>query len=57
MKCRIFALLAALCLLAGCAGQKEPDAPVIAPEPPVVEPMPQTPAEPSEAERAEARLR
>ena len=57
MKCRIFALLAALCLLAGCAGEKEPDAPVIAPEPPVVEPMPQTPAEPSEAERAEARLR
>ena len=57
MKCRIFALLAALCLLAGCAGQKEPDTPVIAPEPPVVEPMPQTPAEPSEAERAEARLR
>lgn len=57
MKCRIFALLAALCLLAGCAGEKEPDAPVIAPEPPMVEPMPQTPAEPSEAERAEARLR
>lgn len=57
MKCRIIALLAALCLLAGCAGEKEPDAPVIAPEPPLVEPMPQTPAEPSEAERAEARLR
>lgn len=57
MKCRIIALLAALCLLAGCAGEKEPDAPVIAPEPPMVEPMPQTPAEPSEAERAEARLR
>ena len=57
MKCRIFALLAALCLLAGCAGEKEPDAPVIAPEPPVVEPMPQMPAEPSEVERAEARLR
>ena len=27
MKRRIFALLAALCLLAGCAGKTEPDAP------------------------------
>ena len=52
MKRRIFALLAALCLLAGCAGKTEPDAPVIDPAPPTV-----APTEPSEAEQAEARLR
>ena len=52
-----FALLAALCLLAGCAGKTEPDAPVIDPAPPTVDPTPVTPAEPSEAEQAEARLR
>ena len=57
MKRRIFALLAALCLLAGCAGKTEPDAPVIDPAPPTVDPTPVTPAEPSEAEQAEARLR
>lgn len=57
MKRRIFALLAALCLLAGCAGQKEPDAPVVDPAPPTVDPTPVTPTEPSEAEQAEARLR
>ena len=54
MKQKIFALLAALCLLAGCAGKTEPDAPVIDPAPPTVDP---TPAEPSEAEQAETRLR
>ena len=57
MKQKIFALLAALCLLAGCAGKTEPDAPVIDPAPPTVDPTPVTPAEPSEAEQAEARLR
>ena len=57
MKRRIFALLAALCLLAGCAGKTEPDAPVIDPAPPTVDPTPVTPTEPSEAEQAEARLR
>ena len=57
MKRRIFALLAALCLLAGCAGKTEPDAPVVDPAPPTVDPTPVTPTEPSEAEQAEARLR
>ena len=57
MKQKIFALLAALCLLAGCAGKTEPDAPVIDPAPPTVDPTPVTPTEPSEAEQAEARLR
>ena len=57
MKRRIFALLAALCLLAGCAGKTEPDAPAVDPAPPTVDPTPVTPAEPSEAEQAEARLR
>lgn len=57
MKRRIFALLAALCLLAGCAGKTEPGAPVVDPAPPTVDPTPVTPAEPSEAEQAEARLR
>ena len=57
MKQKIFALLAALCLLAGCAGKTEPDAPVIDPAPPTVAPTPVTPTEPSEAEQAEARLR
>lgn len=57
MKRRIFALLAALCLLAGCAGKTELDAPVIDPAPPTVDPTPVTPTEPSEAEQAEARLR
>ena len=56
MKRRIFALLAALCLLAGCAGKTEPDAPVVDPAPPTVDPTPVTPTEPSEAEQAEARL-
>ena len=57
MKRRIFALLAALCLLAGCAGKTEPDAPAVDPAPPTVDPTPVTPTEPSEAEQAEARLR
>ena len=57
MKRRIFALLAALCLLAGCAGKTEPDAPVVDPAPPTVDPTPVTPTELSEAEQAEARLR
>ena len=57
MKQKIFALLAALCLLAGCAGKTEPDAPVVDPAPPTVDPTPVTPTEPSEAEQAEARLR
>ena len=57
MKRRIFALLAALCLLAGCAGKTEPDAPVVDPAPPTVDPTPVTPTESSEAEQAEARLR
>ena len=57
MKRRIFALLAAMCLLAGCAGKTEPDAPVVDPTPPTVDPTPVTPTEPSEAEQAEARLR
>ena len=52
MKQKIFALLAALCLLAGCAGKTEPDAPVIDPAPPTVAPTPVTPTEPSEAEQA-----
>ena len=37
MKQKIFALLAALCLLAGCAGKTEPDAPAIDPAPPTVD--------------------
>lgn len=57
MKQKIFALLAALCLLAGCAGKTEPDAPAVDPAPPTVDPTPVTPTEPSEAEQAEARLR
>ena len=50
MKQKIFALLAALCLLAGCAGKTEPDAPAVDPAPPTVDPTPVTPTEPSEAE-------
>ena len=57
MKQKIFALLAALCLLAGCAGKTEPDAPVIDPAPPTVDPTPVTPTEPSEAEQAEVFFR
>ena len=57
MKRKIFAALAALCLLTGCAGRTQPDAPDVTPKPPVVDPTPEVPEEPTEAELAEARLR
>lgn len=57
MKRKIFAVLAVLCLFTGCVGRTEPEAPDITPQPPAVDPVPEVPDRPTEAELAETRLR